>query len=134
MREVKLNGLEWDVLCLLRGILGDKIEIIAQDSYLPGTPDFVIGDLMLIIECDGDFYHDKNGSMSRAGLHMLAKGNPRGAFWLQKAGENAQRDKNTNRELKKKGYKIIRLKENRVRSSGGLAYVSKAIAMSMRGH
>ena len=129
----KLNGLEWIALDLLRTALGDSIEILAQDSYLPGSPDYVIESLGLVIQADGDWWHDKQGQMSMAGIRKVAGGDrPGGMFWINKAAENRARDKASSSALRKKGYKVIRLKENRLRSSRGLEYVSRAIALAIR--
>ena len=130
---VKLNGLELITLDLLRSVLGPDIEILAQDGYLPGSPDFVIESLGIVIQADGDWWHDKHGKMSIAGIRKVAGGDrPGGMFWINKAAENRARDKASSLALKEKGYKVIRLKENRLRSSRGLEYVSRAIALSLR--
>ncbi len=127
-----LNQLEETALVFLRLVLGDNVEIRAQDSYLPGTPDFVVESLKLIIEIDGKFWHDTGGRMTAAGLRIMAAGDKeRGEFWLAKASENRRRDKETNRRLKELGYRVVRLKETRLRGPGAVAYVSRTLGMAM---
>jgi DNA mismatch endonuclease Vsr len=127
-----MNGLELRTLDLLRTTLGDAVQITAQDSYLPGTPDFVVPTLRLAIFSDGGWFHDNGGLMTRAGLRLRGNGEKlKGDFWLAKANQNRTRDRRVNAELRRLGYAVVRLKESRINSRGALEYVSRAISLSM---
>ena len=127
----KLNGLEQLALDRLRDVLGEDIKIIAQDNYLPGTPDFVIDDLKLVIQVDGAFFHDINGKMTRLGIRQILKNKNSGLSWIKKAAENKKRDRDSSKKLKNQGFKVVRLKENRIRSKNAVEYISRAIGFAL---
>ncbi len=132
MTMVKLNGLERLALCHLRAVLGDDVAITAQESYLPGKPDFVVEALRLVIQVDGDFFHDTYGKMTRLGLRRAARGDVQsGVFWLEKASVNRARDRATTRSLREIGYTVVRLRENRLRGHRAVEYVSKTIGLAL---
>jgi len=129
---IKLNGLERIALCHLREVLGDDVAIVAQESHLPGKPDFVVDALRLVIQVDGDFFHDTYGKMTRLGLRRAAGGDVQGGvFWLEKASVNRARDKTTTKSLRALGYTVVRLRENRLRGHRATEYVSKTIGLAM---
>jgi DNA mismatch endonuclease Vsr len=128
---VKLNGLESLTLEYLRNILGDEIEIIAQDMYLPGSPDFVIERLKLCLQIDGLWWHNSRAKMTTYGVRQVASGRANGSFWLLKAEENRKRDRLTTAKLKDLGYRVVRLKEERLRARNGQEYVSRALGLAL---
>lgn len=67
---------------------------------LPGCPDIVIRSGKLVVFVDGDFWHGRALSKWR---HKLAP------FWLEKIQQNIARDLRRRRELRKLGWKVIRL-------------------------
>lgn len=130
----RLNKLETFTLGVLRRVLGSEVEIVSQAVGLPGTPDFFIPSLRLVVMVDGDFWHPgRREKMLSLGLRLIAKGEAeRGQFWLEKASANRARDKELNKELKAMGLAVVRLKESRLNSpQGALGYVSRAIALSL---
>lgn len=70
---------------------------------LPGTPDFVFPKKRLIIFVDGCFWH-------RCPKHATFP-TTRRVFWLKKFAENLARDRRVNRELRKLGWRVIRVWE-----------------------
>ena len=133
-----MNRLEKRALDLVRACIGDSIEIRTEVEGLPGTPDIYIPSMKLIIFIDGDFWHPRSGgrgySMRKAAVRFLAKGEDEKAlFWAKKAESNIARDKNNNRDLKKMGFKVIRLKEERLNRnwSAALSYVSSSLSRAL---
>lgn len=133
--QAKMNFLEQHCLRLLRLVLGDKPEIICQDKSLPGTPDFYIPKLKLVVMVDGSFWHGGRGErMRRVAIRFLADDNTKKAsFWSDKALTNRERDKRVNKELRAMGLKVVRLKEEKLREDARdpLGYVSRAIHLCL---
>lgn len=72
-----------------------------RNSKLPGKPDFVFPRLKLAVFVDGCFWHG-------CPKHMTWP-KTRAAFWRQKITRNMERDKEVNRLLHAKGWKVIRV-------------------------
>ena len=68
---------------------------------LPGTPDFAFPKLKLAIFVDGCFWHGCPRCYTRPGTNQ--------AFWDEKLIANRARDKRVTRELKQKGWRVIRI-------------------------
>ncbi|HEY4526896.1 MAG TPA: very short patch repair endonuclease [Candidatus Paceibacterota bacterium] len=70
---------------------------------LPGKPDIVFVSKKVAVFVDGSFWHG----------HRLKNGQalPR-KYWLPKIKRNMERDKEVNLELKKMGWKVIRVWEH----------------------
>ena len=69
-----------------------------------GKPDIVFTSVKLAIFIDGDFWH---------GYLWKKCGNvPEKPYWKEKIAGNMDRDKQVNRELKKIGWKVIRIWEH----------------------
>jgi len=73
---------------------------------LPGKPDIVYTRKKLIIFVDGDFWHGYNWK-------KLGKVPPR-KYWWKKINKNMERDKKHNKQLRKQGWKVIRVWEHEV--------------------
>jgi DNA mismatch endonuclease, patch repair protein len=71
-----------------------------------GRPDIVFTSVKLAVFIDGDFWHGylwkKRGSV------------PIKQYWKEKISGNMARDKRVNSELKKQGWKVIRIWEHEV--------------------
>lgn len=73
---------------------------------LPGRPDIVYTSVKLAVFIDGDFWH---------GYLWKRRGTiPEKPYWKEKIAGNMARDKRVNSELKKQGWKVIRIWEHDV--------------------
>lgn len=86
---LKQLGLSWD------GHVGD----------LPGRPDFVFRDAMVVVFVDGDFWHGWRFSIWHDKLTEA---------WEAKIAANRSRDHRNHRRLRKMGWKVIRLWEHQI--------------------
>jgi DNA mismatch endonuclease (patch repair protein) len=74
---------------------------------LPGTPDFVFRKQRLVVFVDGDFWHG-NPSCFRP-----PTSNPQ--YWGPKIARNKARDERTTRELRERGWAVLRLWESELK-------------------
>jgi len=69
-----------------------------------GKPDFVLSDMRTAVFIDGCFWHG-------CPVHgTIPKSNR--AFWRSKIAKNRKRDQTVSRELRKQGWKVIRIWEH----------------------
>lgn len=89
------------------GILREK-SIHFQRHYkkVAGTPDVAFPRRKIAIFIDGDFWH---GYRYPAWKHKLHSD-----FWRKKIERNRQRDKNTFRKLRRKGWLVLRIWEHEI--------------------
>jgi DNA mismatch endonuclease (patch repair protein) len=73
---------------------------------LPGTPDLAFSKSKVALFIDGCFWHG-------CPLHAVRPKSNR-AFWQRKFAQNSARDKRVNRELKERGWKVLRCWEHDV--------------------
>ena len=69
-----------------------------------GSPDFLV-DGRLVLFCDGSFWHGRDWKKLKA---RLAAGNNPG-YWMKHIEDNRKRDRKVNRELRERGYTVLRL-------------------------
>ncbi len=82
-------------------------------SKLPGTPDMVFSKKKVAVFIDGEFWHGYN--WRKRGIK------PANAFWRKKLLRNMARDKGVNRELRRIGWKVVRILETQVIKRPGYA-------------
>jgi len=82
-----------------KGIKGYRISV-----KIPGKPDIVFTRLKLAIFVDGCFWHKCPNCFS------FPKSNR--TFWKNKIEDNVLRDKTINKELKRLGFKVLRIWEH----------------------
>jgi DNA mismatch endonuclease, patch repair protein len=72
-----------------------------RNQDLPGRPDFIFAQPKLAVFVDGCFWHGcpKHGTMP--------KGNRE--YWQHKLQRNRQRDREINCELRRRGWKVLRI-------------------------
>ena len=70
-----------------------------------GNPDFVTPEKKVAIFIDGDFWH---------GYDFEKRKNKLPNYWKKKIKRNIDRDKRTNKELRKSGWKVVRIWEHAV--------------------
>jgi DNA mismatch endonuclease, patch repair protein len=100
------TGLEKLFLRLLRKSTKLKFEVNVRS--IRGTPDVVFEREKICIFLDGDFWH---GWQFPRWKHQM-----KNKFWREKIEKNRKRDLKTNRYLRSKGWKVIRLWEHQVKS------------------
>ncbi|MBI2220388.1 MAG: very short patch repair endonuclease [Acidobacteria bacterium] len=78
-------------------------------ARLPGTPDLAFPKLRLTIFVDGCFWH-------ACPRHY---GEPKSnvGFWRTKIAANRERDRRVNRELRKLGWRVVRIWEHELREN-----------------
>ena len=79
-------------------------------ASLPGKPDIVIRRAQTVIFCDGDFWHGRHWTIRRA---KLARGS-NAKYWIAKIEANIERDRRVTRELRRSGWRVIRVWETDV--------------------
>lgn len=67
---------------------------------LPGKPDVAILKKRIVVFIDGEFWHGRRFKEWKDDLST---------FWFKKIGDNIKRDRKNFRELRKIGWKVIRL-------------------------
>lgn len=80
---------------------------------LPGKPDFVFRRERLAIFVDGCFWHGCR-------WHLRMPQDNR-SYWQRKIARNIRRDRETNRLLKRAGWRVLRVWEHALRSSDSVA-------------
>ena len=73
-----------------------------QHPKVFGSPDFLVGKKTLVF-CDGDFWH---------GYNYEKKKKPAKKFWTKKIKGNMRRDLAVSRNLRAKGWSVLRLWEH----------------------
>ena len=73
---------------------------------LPGRPDIVFVAQRLVVFCDGDFWHGRKWKQRKE-----RQFNVRRSYWLNKISTNIARDKRNNSDLRKMGWRIVRMWE-----------------------
>lgn len=114
MSSVRSKGnrsTEWRFRSALmrRGIRGWKIHV----RSIPGSPDFVFPERNLVIFIDGCFWH---------GCPKCKRPLPETnrAYWEGKVKSNMARARWITRELRRKGFKVVRFWEHELRSGESL--------------
>jgi DNA mismatch endonuclease (patch repair protein) len=85
---------------------------------LPGRPDIVFRRARVAVFVDGDFFH--GGGWKARGFASFEEQfsrwrNP--SFWMEKIRGNVARDKKATAELRRLGWKVVRIWESDVRKS-----------------
>lgn len=94
---------------ILRKILSQsKIKGYRSHYNLTGKPDIVFPGKRIAIFIDGCFWHKCPKCFKKPAT--------RTRFWMMKISGNVTRDKLVNRELKKAGWKVIRIWEHQVKT------------------
>ena len=87
-----------------------KLRYKKHVSYLPGKPDIAFVDKKVVVFVDSCFWHGCrwHGTMPTSNKK----------FWMKKILANKERDKKTNLEYKKMGWKAIRFWEHALKNKG----------------
>lgn len=79
-------------------------------ASLPGRPDIVFVSAGVCVFCDGDFWHGRDWLILAKAL--AERHNP--TYWRAKIATNRQRDSRQSRELRARGWRVIRVWETDV--------------------
>lgn len=74
-------------------------------SHLPGRPDIVFCRANVVVFIDGDFWHGYRFHKWSASLPL---------FWRNKIGTNVERDMKNVRDLRSRGFHVIRLWQHEI--------------------
>lgn len=92
-------------------------------AKLLGKPDIVFVNKKVAVFIDGDFWH---GYKFTAQKQRLPK-----KYWIKKIENNIARDRKINRELKKIGWKVVRIWEHEIKkdSAKAVSKIEKALTI-----
>lgn len=103
----KNTKLEKDFFKLASSVLYPKgLRYRKHYAKLPGKPDMALVGRKAAVFIDGDFWH---GYKFKSQKQRLPK-----KYWVKKIEGNMARDRAVNRELKKRGWRVIRIWEHEV--------------------
>ena len=77
-------------------------------ASLPGKPDIVFVRRQIAVFCDGDFWHGRKWTIRKKRL----AGGSNADYWVAKIEANIARDRRHRSELRRAGWRIIRLWES----------------------
>jgi len=106
MSKIKSKDTTIEVM-VFRELRKRKIYFQKNYSKIIGKPDIALPSKKIAIFIDGDFWHGHN-------LNLLKRKLPK-TYWRDKIVNNFKRDKEINKELKKIGWRILRIWEHEVR-------------------
>jgi DNA mismatch endonuclease (patch repair protein) len=107
MSKVRSRGNKDTELALMKLLRVHRITGWRRHLKLPGTPDFVFPKRRLAVFVDGCFWH---GCPKHATFPATRR-----AFWQKKFATNKARDRRVNRELRKLGWRVLRIWEHELR-------------------
>lgn len=108
MSQIKARDNKSTELRMAAILRGHRISGWRRQLPLPGPPDFVFRKERLCVFVDGCFWH------ACPRCYKAPRSN--GAFWHHKAVRNRARDRKVNRELRDKGWHVVRLWEHSLRA------------------
>lgn len=107
----------------LREELGRTPNVSRNDRTIPGTPDFAVKSIRLVVFVDGCFFHG-------CSLHgRLPESNRE--YWDQKIARNRARDRKNRRRLRQLGFSVWCFWEHRLKNANLPATIS-ALRRSIR--
>lgn len=87
---------------------GGRFRLHAAD--VPGHPDMVVRSRKVAVFIDGDLWHGNPDEWRRRGRAGLADLFPnRTAWWVEKIERNMQRDREVDRQLGERGWRVLRI-------------------------
>src|SRR5882724_13050327 len=107
MSRVRSRGNKCTEVALAHLLRAHRVSGWRRHQKLPGTPDFSFRKYRLAIFVDGCFWHGcpQHGSFPAT----------RRAFWLKKLATNKARDRRVRHEMRKRGWRTLRLWEHELK-------------------
>lgn len=99
----RIRGKDTKIERLFESWLRKEKTKFSKHYKIIGNPDFAIPNKKIAIFIDGDFWHGYNFKKRERKLPK---------YWKKKIKRNMERDKRTNRKLKRLGWKVIRIWEH----------------------
>ena len=98
----KNTGIE---LALRQALFARGLRYRLYYKDLPGKPDIVFPRHRIAVFCDSDFWHGKSWRTKKKKLRSNRE------YWIEKIENNIRRDKDVNKNLRKRGWKVFRFWE-----------------------
>ena len=111
MSRVRSKGNQTTEMQLAHLLRKSRLTGWRRHRPLPGRPDFVWPRMKLAVFVDGCFWHGHNCR------NLTSKTNT--AAWQDKIAKTQARDRRTNRQLRRLGWKVIRIWECRLAKDPG---------------
>jgi DNA mismatch endonuclease (patch repair protein) len=125
MAAVRSVGNKATELCLVEIFRSNGIKGWRRHLNMRGKPDFTFRQHKLAIFVDGCFWH---GCPTHLRMPVSNKD-----YWAQKIQRNVRRDKTTTRELRRSGWRVLRVWEHELRKpSTVVRRVSRMLRMPER--
>jgi len=120
VRSTGNKSTEWAIRAQLvrRGVRGWRLN--AQD--VPGCPDFVFDQQHVSVFVDGCFWHGCTACLRTPSSNR--------DYWSAKIGRNRRRDRRTSRDLRRLGWKVLRVWEHDLKQRP--AWVINRIVASLK--
>jgi DNA mismatch endonuclease (patch repair protein) len=119
MSRVRGKGNKLTEVALVKLFRANRITGWRRHYPIVGKPDFAFPKLKLAVFADGCFWHSCPKHATRP------KGNS--AFWSAKLDANKARDRKVNRELRAKGWRVLRIWEHDLTQSGAGSTVRRIL-------
>lgn len=113
MSRIKGKGNKETELAMIQTLRKHHISGWRRNRAVLGKPDFVFPKLKIALFVDGCFWHS-------CPKHSNLPANNR-AFWKKKLQGNKDRDKFVSRELRKLGWKVVRVWEHELKNPSRIA-------------
>jgi DNA mismatch endonuclease (patch repair protein) len=107
MSRIRGRGNKETEIALANLLRADRITGWRRHTKLPGRPDFSFRKQRVVIFVDGCFWH-------RCPRHSNLPAN-NADFWLKKLTGNQERDRVVSKELRSRGWRVVRLWEHEFR-------------------
>jgi DNA mismatch endonuclease (patch repair protein) len=101
MSLIRSHGNKATELRLIEVFRAYRITGWRRNQKIPGSPDFTFKSKRLVVFVDGCFWHGCPKHRTYPVTNKL--------FWLKKLERNIARDKQANRELRKRGWRVLRV-------------------------
>jgi DNA mismatch endonuclease, patch repair protein len=100
--------------CLLRSRLFKQgLRFRKNVRVLPGKPDIVFATALVVVFCDGDFWHGRDWQRRSRKL----RDGTNASYWVAKIKANRGRDRRNNRLLGQWGWTVVRVWETDIRAN-----------------
>lgn len=109
MSRIRGRGNERTELAMVRLLRANKITGWRRHAKLPGRPDFVFRAERIAVFVDGCFWHGCPRCFRLPENNRL--------FWSRKIAANRERDKTVGAELRRAGWRVLRIWEHSLRAS-----------------
>lgn len=118
MKAIRGKGNRTTELALATELRRARLSGWRRHAPLPGKPDFIWPRQRLVVFVDGCFWH------GCPRCYRLPSHNT--SFWQQKVTANRRRDRRVNRQLRSRGWRVLRVWECRVHDPSTISRIRRA--------